>query len=116
MTYRNLEEKLRANRDIVGMLRNAQTPPYIYPVVPPEYSNWRDEQRAWQNSCVFFNQSYHMMESYLEGPDTLKLLARLGVNSFATFGPNKAKQYVACTEDGYVIGDGVLFHFDGTLV
>ena len=48
MTYRNLEEKLRAAGDVVGMLRNAQTPPYIYPVVPPEYSNWRDEQRAWQ--------------------------------------------------------------------
>ena len=28
MSYRNLEEKLRATGDIVGMLRNAQTPPY----------------------------------------------------------------------------------------
>jgi glycine cleavage system aminomethyltransferase T len=112
MTHRNLEEKLRASGDIVGMLRNAQTPPYIYPVVPPEYSNWRDEQRAWQKSCVFFNQSFHMMEAYLEGPDAIRLVSDLGVNSFANFGPNKAKQYVACNEDGFVIGDGVLFHLE----
>jgi vanillate/3-O-methylgallate O-demethylase len=112
MSHRNLEERLRAAGNIVDMLRNAQTPPYIYPVVPPEYSNWRDEQRAWQHSCVFFNQSYHMMESYLEGPDALRLVSDLGVNSFKTFTPNKAKQYVACNHDGYVIGDGVLFHLD----
>ncbi len=116
MSYRNLEEKLRATGDIVGMLRNAQTPPYIYPVVPPEYSNWRDEQQAWQKSCVFFNQSYHMMEAYLEGPDTVKLLTRLGVNSMASFTPNKAKQYVACNENGHVIGDGVLFHLEANCV
>jgi vanillate/3-O-methylgallate O-demethylase len=112
MSYKNLEEQLRAAGDIVYMLRNAQTPPYIYPVIPPEYSNWRDEQRAWQNTCVFFNQCYHMMESYIEGPDAVKLVTDLGVNSFKTFTPNKAKQYVACNHDGYVIGDGVLFHLD----
>jgi glycine cleavage system aminomethyltransferase T len=112
MTYKNLEERLRAAGNVVDMLRNAQTPPYIYPVVPPEYSNWRDEQRAWQNTCVFFNQSYHMMESYLEGPEALKLVSDLGVNSFRNFTPNKAKQYVACSEDGFVIGDGVLFHLE----
>jgi syringate O-demethylase len=94
------------------MLRNAQTPPYIYPVIPPEYSNWRDEQQAWQRSCVFFNQCYHMMESYIEGRDALRLLQDLGVNSFAGFTPNKAKQYVACNDDGYVVGDGVRFHLE----
>ena len=110
--YQSLDDKLRAAGNTVQMLRNAQTPPYIYPVIPPEYTNWRDEQRAWQNSCVFFNQCYHMMECYVQGPDALKLFSDIGVNSFKTFAPNKAKQLVACNYDGYVIGDGILFHLE----
>jgi glycine cleavage system aminomethyltransferase T len=111
-SYKNLDEALRGGGDTVSMLRNAQTPPYIYPVIPPEYTNWRDEQRAWQNGCVFFNQCYHMMECYVEGPDALRLFSDLGVNSFKNFTPNKAKQLVACNYDGYVIGDGILFHLE----
>src|SRR5882762_10733325 len=42
----------------------------------------------------------------------LKLLSSLTINSFAGFTPNKAKQMVPCSYDGYVIGDGILFHLD----
>jgi vanillate/3-O-methylgallate O-demethylase len=112
MSHKNLQEALEAAGNTVEMLRNAQTPPYIYPVIPPEYTNWRDEQRAWQHSCAFFNQCYHMMECYIQGPDALRLLSDVGVNSFRGFTPNKAKQLVACNPDGYVIGDAVLFHLD----
>ena len=28
------------------LLRNSSLGPYVYPVVPSEFSNWRDEQRA----------------------------------------------------------------------
>ena len=34
------------------------------------------------------------------------------INSFANFGPNKAKQMVPITYDGNVIGDGILFYED----
>ena len=37
-------------------------------------------------------------------------LAYLGVNSFTNFTVNKAKQFVPCSYDGYVIGDGILFY------
>jgi len=49
---------------------------------------------------------------YVEGPDAPKLLEKLGVNTFKNFGPEKAKQYVPCNYDGYVIGDVVLFHLE----
>jgi glycine cleavage system aminomethyltransferase T len=106
---KSLEELLGEAESHVELLRNAQVGPNVYPGVPAEFTNWRDEQTAWQTTCVLFNQSYHMAELALEGPDALKLLSRLGVNSFAGFEPGRAKQFVPCTPDGYVIGDVILF-------
>jgi syringate O-demethylase len=109
MSDQSLEQKLAAASSPVEMLRNAQAGPNVYPGVPAEFSNWRDEQRAWQETCVLYNQTYHMAELMVEGPDALTLLSSLGVNSFANFAPGKAKQFVPCTPDGYVIGDVILF-------
>jgi len=107
---RNLEEVLQGAGNVAKYLRNMQTGPNVYPGVPPEYTNWRDEQQSWQKTCVLFNQSYHMAELALEGPDALKLLTRLGINTFNNFKVDTAKQFVPCTPDGYVIGDVILFH------
>ncbi len=110
MSHRNLEELLRSIASPVEMLRNAQVGPNVYPGVPAEYTNWRDEQWAWQNTCVLYNQSFHMAELAVQGPDAMTLLSRLGVNTFNNFAIDKAKQFVPCTPDGYVIGDVILFH------
>jgi len=110
MSHTNLEELLRSIPSTVDMLRNAQVGPNVYPGVPAEYTNWRDEQWAWQHTCVLFNQSYHMADLAVKGPDALALLSHLGVNTFASFAVDKAKQFVPCTPEGYVIGDVILFH------
>jgi syringate O-demethylase len=109
VSHRSLEDLLAAAESPVELLRNSQTGPNVYPGVPAEYTNWRDEQQAWQRTCVLFNQSYHMADLAVEGPDALELLSRLGVNSFDGFGVGRAKQFVPCTDDGYVIGDVILF-------
>ena len=109
MAYRNLEEKLQAAGSAVEMARNSQIGPYVYPAVPAEFTNWRDEQVAWAETSALFDQSHHMTDLYIEGPDVIRLLSDLGVNSFETFQVNKAKQFVACNSRGYVIGDGILF-------
>ena len=62
MSYKNLEELLRANGGPVNHLRNSPSGPNPYPVVQSEYTNWRDEQRAWQQTAVLFDQSYHMTD------------------------------------------------------
>jgi vanillate/3-O-methylgallate O-demethylase len=112
MSYRNLEEMLQAVGGPVKLLRNSQTGPYAFPVVRPEFSNWRDEQRAWKETCALLDQSHHMTDLYVEGPEALKLFSALGVNSFKNFKVNQAKQFVACNHDGYVIGDAILFYLD----
>ena len=94
------------------MLRNSQIGPYAFPVVRHEFTNWRDEQRSWRETCALFDQSHHMTDLYVEGPDALKLFSDLGVNSFKNFKINQAKQFVACNQNGYVIGDAILFYLD----
>ena len=75
-----------------------------------EFTNWRDEQRAWRESCILFDQTHHMVDIHIEGPDAIKLASDTAINSFADFPVNKAKQYVPCSYDGHIIGDGILFH------
>ena len=94
----------------VELLRNSQTGPNVYPGVPAEYTNWRDEQQAWQNTGVLFNQSYHMADLAVEGPDAFKLLANLGINSFKGFDAGQGQAVRAVQPDGYVIGDVILFY------
>src|SRR2546427_1057929 len=112
MSYKSLEELLRGAGGPVKLLRNSQTGPYVYPVIPAEYTNWRDEQQAWQRACVLYNQCYHMTDMYVEGAGALKLFSDLGVNSFKTFDINQGKQFVVCNYDGYLIGDVILIRLE----
>ena len=109
MSHHSLEDVLAAAANPVELLRNSQAGPNVYPGVPAEFTNWREEQQAWQSTCVLFNQSYHMADLAVEGPDALALLSHLGVNSFSGFVTDKAKHFVPCTPEGYVIGDVILF-------
>jgi len=111
----SLEELINSTDDMVNLLRNMQTGPNVYPGVPPEFTNWRDEQRAWQETCILFDLSYHMVDLRLEGPGAFDLLQHVGFNSFAGFGADRAKQLAPCTPEGYVIGDVILFHLEEEL-
>src|SRR5215213_9420646 len=112
MKPNNLETVLQQAGGAVKMLRNSKIGAYVYPVVPSEFSNWRDEQRGWRETAVLFDQTHHMAELTVKGPDALKLCSYLTINSFNNFQPNRAKQMVPCSHDGYVIGDGILFYLD----
>ncbi|SFP51788.1 vanillate/3-O-methylgallate O-demethylase [Tranquillimonas alkanivorans] len=109
MTATSLDDILKENPDVVGMLRNSKLGIYVYPVVAPEFSNWRDEQRAWRESAVLFDQSHHMDELIVEGPDAARFLESLAINSFANFGTDRAKHFVPVSTEGYVIGDMIIF-------
>ncbi len=112
MPPKNLQEVLDASGNAVELLRNAQIGAYIYPVVPWEFTNWRREQIAWRETAVLFDQSHHMFNLFITGPDALKLISDTGINSVSTFPVNMAKQFVPVTPAGHVIGDGILFHLD----
>lgn len=107
---KSLEDLLQSAGNTVQLLRNSKIGAYVYPVVAPEFHNWRSEQRAWRESAVLFDQSHHMVDIYIKGPDAIKLLSDTAINSFANFPVNRAKQYVPVSHSGHVIGDGILFH------
>jgi vanillate/3-O-methylgallate O-demethylase len=110
MSQQNLEQVLQAAKNPVDLLRNSKIGAYVYPVVPPEFSNWRDEQKAWRDTAVLFDQSHHMAEMLVTGPDALKFLSYLATNSFKGFEINQAKQFAPCSYDGYIIGDVIMFY------
>jgi vanillate/3-O-methylgallate O-demethylase len=104
----NLQDKIDRSGGALAMLRGSQIGQYVFPIAP-EFTNWRDECEAWANTAVLLDQSHHMTDLYVEGPDTVKLLSQLSINGYKTFGRNKAKQLVACNHQGHVIGDAILF-------
>src|SRR5215469_6856955 len=103
----SLQDRIDAAGGIPQYLNHSVTP-LVYPY-PRAYSNWRDEQRAWHDTAILFDQSYHMVDLYIKGPDTLRLLSDTAINTFKGFSRNKAKQYLAVNEDGFVIADAILF-------
>ena len=112
MSARSLEDAIAGAGSPVELARNSQIGPYVYPAVPAEFSNWREEQVAWRETAALFDQSHHMTDLYIEGPDVIRLLSELGINTFANAAVDKAKQFVAVNPDGYVIGDAILFFLD----
>ncbi len=105
----SLSTKMAGFANPVEMLRNSTIGMYVYPVVTPEFSNWRDEQRAWRQTAVLFDQSHHMDEVIVEGPQAEAFLAHHGINGFSNFDLNRAKHFVPVTPNGHVIGDQIIF-------
>ena len=114
MSNETLEQAIQRAGGAVPLLRNSPIRPHTFPVTA-EFTNWRSEQRAWREGCALLDQSHHMTDLYLKGPDALRLLSDTGVNSFKNFTRNKAKQFVAVNARGQFIGDCVLFCLEDDL-
>ena len=109
MSENSLSSLIRAHGNAVNLLRNSKIGMYVYPIVAAEFSNWRTEQVAWRNSAVLFDQTHHMDELTVEGPDAASFLDHIGINSFANFDLNRAKHFVPVTPAGHVVGDMIIF-------
>lgn len=112
MTAKSLQDVLENAGNIVTHLRNSRIGAYVYPVVAPEFTNWRDEQRAWRETAVLFDQSHHMAELSIEGPDAEQLLSDTIINSVATWPVGRAKHVVPVSSTGHVVGDVIGFRDD----
>src|ERR1700733_7943143 len=109
MSPKNLQELLDSAGNTVELLRNSQLGAYIYPVVPSEFTNFRREVIAWRETAVLYDQSHHMHNIFISGPDALKLITDTGINSTAKFTVDTAKQFVPVSPEGGGIDVGFLF-------
>lgn len=108
MTYTSLQDKLDKLGNPAEFLRDVPVGAYLYPV-QSEFTNWRDEQRSWREDVGLLDQSLHMTDLYVRGPDTIRLLSEMSINSYANYGRDKGKQLICVSPDGYLIGDMILF-------
>lgn len=105
----SLEQKITAAGGVLNMLRGSGVGHAVFPGIPSEFTNWRDEQRAWHESVVLFEQSYHMTELHLRGADAKTFVAGFVSNNLADLNPLRAKQIVMLDPDGYLVSDAILF-------
>lgn len=108
----SLEDKIRQAGSPVTLLRHSRARTDVGAMGGADYSNWRDEQTGWRDSCAMFDLSHHMHDITLRGPDALRLVSYLGVNSWENFKPGRAKQFVAVNAEGFFIGDAIAEYLD----
>lgn len=120
MPENSLESIVRSEESIVDRFyRSApKTALNIFGVMMPvdvvraEFTTWRDEQQSWRNGIALHDQSYHMNHLRVQGKGAVDLFASLSINSYATFRPGAAKQFIACSPEGHIIGDAILYYLD----
>ena len=106
---RSLDSLIAEAGGPVNLLRGSNLGPYRFPVIPPEFTNWRDEVRSWKDSCALLEQSYHMTELHLRGSQVIPFLSELAISKLDTFPVLRAKQLVLAGHDGDYIADCIIF-------
>ena len=105
----SLEKKITDANGPLTMMRGSGIGHAVFPGIPPEFTNWRDEQRAWHEAVVLFEQSYHMTELHIRGADAKAFVTQFATNNLDDLRPLRAKQLVMVDAKGYLISDCILF-------
>ena len=70
-----LAQALEQADNVVDFLRDQDWPPITFPITP-EFTNWRDEQRAWRTGVALMDQSTQqnaaLVEEIAAASDSLK--------------------------------------------
>lgn len=109
----SLQDVVDKNPDLVEYFRNDTAAPHFLradvqqtaKLIPPAFTNWRDEQYASFESVALLHQSHHMPELFIEGPDAHALISATAVNSVENFTLDRAKHIIAVTPQGHIVGD-----------
>ncbi|HJQ15863.1 MAG TPA: aminomethyl transferase family protein [Allosphingosinicella sp.] len=106
---KSLEDAIRDAGTAIDMLRKNPQRSFVFPNVPPEFTNWQEEQRAFRETVALSDMSHHMTELHLRGPDAVPFVKRFALNKLDPFPTSRGKQMVAVAPDGNMIGDAIMF-------
>ncbi len=108
MNAPNLQQAIDQAGSPMRLLWQPDAAPWTVPVVQPEFAGWAAEQEAWRSGVALFDLSFHMSDTFLEGPDATRLLSEVSANNYERFSIGQAKQFVPVSYDGNIITDGIL--------
>ena len=73
-----------------------------------EFHGWQAESMSWKKGCYIHAGLSNTGPLSLKGPDALKFLESLCINSFVTFPIGSMKHAVMCDENGLIGAHGIL--------
>ena len=113
MSHHSLEDKLQAVGSAVGDGAQLADRPVRLSGGAGRVLELAGRAGRLGETCALFDQSHHMTDLQIEGPDVDQAALRTSASTLRELRTsNKAKQFVVCNHDGYVIGDGILFLLD----
>ncbi len=76
--------------------------------IPHTYTNWREETLSWKTSCYIAAELSVIPFVRLSGPDVIRLLSDISVNSFANFPFGSCKHMIWCAKTGNILFHGLV--------
>lgn len=108
MTTPSVQDGIHQAGSPINLLWKPDSPAWFPEVVEREYAGWSEEQTAWHDSVAISDLSFHMSDTFIQGPDATRLLSEVTANNYENFAVNQAKQIVPVTERGLLVMDGIL--------
>jgi len=82
-------------------------PPLAVGLGPFEFTNWWNECMSWHETAYIHAELNPAATYKFKGPDALKFLKSICVNSFDNYPIGKGKHGIMCNEDGLDMQDGI---------
>jgi vanillate/3-O-methylgallate O-demethylase len=108
VTSPSLQDGIDKAGSPVRLLWKPSAHPFKVPVVASEFIGWREEQGAWHRAPTLSDLSHHMSDTFIEGPDSTRLLKATSANDYENFAVGQAKQFIPVTLNGDIVTDGIL--------
>lgn len=75
---------------------------------PHTYTNWREETLSWKKTCYLSTFLSAFPAMTISGPDAIRLISEVSVNSYRNFPIGSCKHMIVCSPKGNVIDHGLI--------